>query len=163
MVGQIAERAFLGYRRNANPPEEPGRPQRGSDCFAETDWQIMNRLTGRRFDVDFHTTDETKRACLAAIRKRVAEECEQSPDATGFLLLYGELFGFDLNISAAFACELRLIDGLADEDKLDSPAVEPGRRLHSVEIPEWRNLFPPHGEIARAALCRHGMAFGGPG
>lgn len=163
MVGQIAERAFRGYGRDANSPEDSGRPQRGLDCFAETDWQTMNRLTGRRFDVDFHMSDKDKRACLAAIRKRVAEECEQRSDAIGFLLLYGELFGFDINISAAFACELRLIDGLADEDELDSPAVEPGRCPHSVEIPEWRNLFLPQGEIARADLCRHVMAFGETG
>ena len=163
MVAQIAERAFLGYGRSTSSPEDSGRPQRGLDCFAESDWQVMNKLTGGRFDVEFQTSDKHKRACLAAIRKRVADECEQQPDPSGFLLLYGELFGFDINISAAFACELRLIDALADDDGMDSQADEPDRRPHSVGIPEWRNLFPPQGEIARADLCRHVMAFGETG
>ena len=163
LIRQIAERAFLGYGGGASPQESLGRPQRGLDCFAETDWRLMNHLTGDRFAVDFQTSEETKQACLAAIRKRVAEECEQRGDATGFLLLYGELFGFDLNISAAFACELRLIDSLADEDGMESPTDEPGLRPHSVEIPEWRNLFPSCGKIARADLCRHVMAFGETG
>ena len=163
LIRQIAERAFLGYRRNARPPEDYSHPQRGLEYFAETDWRIMNRLTGDQFAVDLQPSDETKRDCLSAIRKRVAEECEQRSDASGFLLLYGELFGFDLNISAAFAGELRLIDGLADDDGMESPADEPGLCPHSVEIPEWRNLFPSCGEIARADLCRHVMAFGETG
>ena len=163
MLGQIAERAFLGYGRNASSPRDTNRPQRGLDYFAETDWRIMNRLTGDRFAVDFQTSDEDKRACLAAIRKRVAEECEQRSDASGFLRLYGELFGLDINISAAFACELRLIDGLADDDEADSAADEPEPLPHRFEIPEWRHLFPAKGEIARTDLCRHVMAFGETG
>ena len=163
MTWQIAERAHAGYRYDGESPNPTSPQDRSLNDFSETDWRIMNRLIGNELTTDFETNDEALNRCLTALRERVAKDCEQQADASGFLRLYEDIFALDAPISAAFACELRLIDGLVDDDEACLPTDEPGRDPHSVEIPEWRNLFPSTGEIPRADLCRHVMAFGETG
>ena len=160
MTARIAERAFLGYGRKGTVRNGARPPQSGPDAFSEADWLIMDRLTGNRFVRDI--SDQTQSQCLAALRRRVAEECEQHGDSSGFCRLYEELFRIDATITPALARELRLIDRLADDD--EEPArIEVEPREYAVAIPEWHPIFSPHGEIDRADLCRHVIVFGETG
>ncbi len=163
MTWQIAERALEGYRSDKEAPQSLSPQDRSLDDFSEMDWRIMGRLTSPESLADFDPNEDNRRNWLAAVRKRVANDCEQQTDASGFLGLYEQIFAMDVPISAAFACELRLIDSLVDDDETGVPTYEPDLDRHSVEIPEWRNLFPSRGEIPRADLCRHVMAFGETG
>ena len=163
MTWQIAERAYAGYRSDEKTQKPPRRPDRSLDDFSDMDWRIMKRLTGPEVFTDIDLSEDNRKSWLTAVRRRVANDCEQQAGAYGFLRLYEEIFAIDVPISAAFACELRLIDGLVDDEETDTLADEPGRGAHTVEVPEWHNLFPPSGEIARADLCRHVMAFGETG
>ena len=160
MTLRIAERAFLGYG-----PHRSGEAcvRRNPDVFSDNDWRIMLRLTVNRFEEDHQEDGGALEHCLAAMRQRVAEECERSADASGFFRLYDELFEINAPISAALACELRLIDALVD-DEASCPLPEPfDARTNAVQIPQWNSLFSPHGHIERAALCRHVIAFGETG
>ena len=160
MTARIAERAFQGYgrknaaRRGARPPEP------GVDAFSGPDWQVINLLTGKRSVGDAGAKARSR--SLAALRRRVARDCERHDDPSGFYRLYEELFGIDVTITPALARELRLIDRLADDG--GGPAgTEAGPREQAVTIPEWRPIFSPDGEIARADLCRHVIVFGETG
>ena len=160
MTLRIAERAFQGYgpkrSRDLSVRRDP-------DVFSDSDWLIMHRLTLNRAEEDIQPKSGARERCLAAMRRRVADECERSADASGFFRLYNELFEIDVPISAALACELRLIDALVD-DEAPCPAPEaPATGLNAVQIPQWNSLFSPHGYIERAALCRHVIAFGETG
>ena len=123
----------------------------------------MNHLTGGRIIRDFDTNDEERKSCLAAVRERVAKDCEQQTNASGFFRLYDEIFAIDAVMSGALACELRLIDGLVDDNEACPAAKECFPTANTVQIPEWQSLFSPGGEIARADLCRHVIVFGETG
>ena len=123
----------------------------------------MNRLTGPAIVTISISVRGTGKSGWPQSASGVANDCEQQSGAYGFLRLYEEIFALDAPISAAFACELRLIDSLVDNNEPCLPFDKPSCDPHTVEIPEWRNLFPPTGEIARADLCRHVMAFGETG
>lgn len=163
MTWRIAERAYAGYRSDGEALKPASPPERCLDDFSGMDWRIMSRLIGPEILTDIDLSEDNRKNWLAAVRKRVANDCEQQAGAYGFLRLYEEIFSIDVPLSAALACELRLIDGLVDDDKSGSPTDDYERDTHTVEVPEWRNLFPPQGEIARADLCRHVMAFGETG
>ena len=163
MTFRIAQRAFQGYGP-VSATEQGAKPlERSVEAFSATDWRIMNRLTGNRFAVDFDTEEENRRGCLAAVRERVAKDCQQQTDASGFLRLYVELFEIDAVMTAALACELRLIDRLADDVEARPAAEGSGPSANAVQIPEWHGLFSSAGRIERTALCRHVMVFGETG
>ena len=44
MTGQIAERAYTGYRSEGETPKPTSPPDRSLNDFSETDWRVMNRL-----------------------------------------------------------------------------------------------------------------------
>ena len=96
------------------------------------------------------------------MRSRVAEDCEQRGDSSGFYHLYDQFFEFDSTITPALAGELRLIDRLADDGQ-ETPSNEVRPRAKAVAIPEWYPIFSPNGEIDRADLCRHVIVFGETG
>ena len=163
MTRRIAARAFEGYGPGSKRKECTKPRERRLDAFSEMDWRIMNRLAGQRIGRNLSTPDEDRKACLAALRERVAKECEQKKDVSGFCRLYEELFDLDTVMTAALACELRLIDRLVDEEEALPSVIEPDRRANTIQIPEWHSLFSPDGRIERAALCRHTMIFGETG
>ena len=97
--------------------------------------------------------------------------------------VYRALFGLELPISGKLACALRLIDtvvapaAVADlaprapaacADPVSGrpgffpdPVPDPGETW--LRIPQWRSLFPPHGDIPRELLGRHLLALGQTG
>ena len=97
--------------------------------------------------------------------------------------VYRALFALELPISGRLARTLRLVDRVlappavadfasrppaasADPDPLSG---RPGAFSESVsgdgwlQIPQWRSLFPPHGDVPRALLGRHVLALGETG
>ena len=58
MTGQIAERAYTGYRYDGETPKPTSPQDRSLNDFSETDWRIMNRLTGNELTTDFEINDE---------------------------------------------------------------------------------------------------------
>lgn len=160
MTVRLAERAFEGYGRG-EPVLEATRPLESDlDAFSDTDWVIMGGLTGSVMGMDLG--DAEKKSCLDALRSRVAEDCEQRGEPSGFYHLYDQFFEFDTTITPALAGELRLIDRLADDGQ-ESTANEVRPRGKAVTIPEWYPIFSPNGEIDRADLCRHVIVFGETG
>ena len=163
MTWRIAERAFQGYGPQATSEECSRTRSRAPESFSETDWRVMSQLAGKKFRKRSTLEQKRKGKCLAAVRKRVAEDCEKHADASGFIRLYEELFAIDVVMTAALACELRLIDRMADDAEALPAAEESGPSANSVQIPEWRSLFSSAGQIERTALCRHVMVFGETG
>ena len=157
---RLAERAYQGYGRGGAVREGVRPLESGLDAFSGADWVIMGGLTGllpgRELD------EEEMKSCLDALRRRVAEDCEQRGEPSGFYHLYDQFFEFDTTITPALAGELRLIDRLVD-DAEEPPASEVRPREKGVTIPEWRRIYPPDGEIDRADLCRHVIVFGETG
>ena len=123
----------------------------------------MNQLTGKRFGKSLSTNNEEKKACLVAVRARVAKDCAQQKNATGFFRLYEELFELDTVMTAALACELRLVNRLVDDKEARPSVKKPDRRANTVEIPEWHTLFCRADHIERSALYRHVMISGEAG
>ena len=162
-LGRIALRAYRGYGPGSKSEEFAKPMQRLLASFSETDWRIMSQLSGKQFRIQATLDESGKRECLATVRKRVAEDCEQHADATGFYHLYQDLFEVDATMTASLACELRLIDRVVDDE--DTPAFieNPDTGANTVRIPEWHTLFSPDGRIERSALCRHVMIFGETG
>ena len=160
MTARIAERAFLGYGRTEAVRNGALPPQPGPDAFSEPDWQVINLLVGKRSVRN--ASDKARSQSLAALRRRVARDCERHGDPSGFYRLYDELFGIDVTITPTLARELRLIDRLADEGEAPAGAGY-GRAGNAVTIPQWHPIFSPHGEIDRADLCRHVIVFGETG
>ena len=159
MIWRIAVRAYRAY----GPGGELEKPkERGVDAFSDTDWRIMRQLAGTKFRQRSVLSAKKKAKCLAALRDRVAEDCEQHADPAGFFRLYQELFDIDAPMTGALACELRLIDRLVDDEDARPSAEEAGSGAGTVRIPGWHRLFPS-GRIERSALCRHVMVFGETG
>ena len=163
MTWRIAARAFKGYGPDSTLEECIRQRERSLKAFSETDWRIMSGLAGKNFRQRSMLDEEERMKCLAAVRDRVAGDCEQQADATGFFHLYAELFEIDAVMTATLACELRLIDRLVDDEDARASAKEPERFANTVQIPEWHHLFSPNGHVERAALCRHVMVFGETG
>ena len=162
-LGRIALRAYRGYGAG-NRSEELAKPrQRPLASFSETDWRIMSQLAGKQFRMQATLDENGKKECLAAVRKRVADECERQADAAGFYRLYQDLFEVDAAMTAALACELRLIDRVVDDEEPPALTEKPAAGTNTVPIPEWHTLFPPAGRMERSALCRHTLIFGETG
>ena len=157
---RLAERAYQGYGRGDKVREGTRLLESDLEAFSGADWVIMGGLTGllpgRELD------EEEMKSCLDALRRRVAEDCEQRGDPSGFYHLYDQFFEFDTTITPALAGELRLIDRLVD-DAEEPPASEVRPREKGVTIPEWHPIFPPNGVIDPADLCRHVIVFGETG
>ena len=95
--------------------------------------------------------------------------------------VYRALFALELPISGRLARTLRLVDRVpappAVADFASRPPVasadplsgRPGSFSESVsgdgwlQIPQWRALFPPHGDVGRDFLARHVLALGQTG
>ena len=95
--------------------------------------------------------------------------------------VYRALFAVELPISGRLARTLRLVDRVpappAVADFASRPPVasvdplsgRPGSFSESVsgdgwlQIPQWRLLFPPHGDVSRDLLTRHFLALGQTG
>ena len=95
--------------------------------------------------------------------------------------VYRALFALELPISGRLARTLRLVDRVpappAVADFASRPPVasadplsgRPGSFSESVsgdgwlQIPQWRLLFPPHGDVTRELLARHFLALGQTG
>ena len=163
MTWRMALRAFQGYGMGGEPDECARSRQRSLESFSETDWRIMSQLAGKKFRKRSTLDEKARKKCLAAVRKRVAENCEQHKDPSGFFRLYQDLFDIDAVMTGALACELRLIDRLVDDRETPASAEEPDLGANTVPIPEWHTLFPPGGHLERSALCRHVMIFGETG
>ena len=163
MTWRIAARAFDGYGPAREHRESDSRHVRGPDDFSVADWRILRQLAGEEFRTHPELDEEGRTACLAAVRERVMSDCERHRDPSGFFALYHELFDIDAVMTAALACELRLIDRLVDDPDACPSTREPGRSIGTVRIPEWHPIFSPAGDIERAALSRHVMVFGETG
>ena len=163
MTWRIAARAHEGYGPARSAEESDSRPERGLDDFSVADWRILRQLAGEEFRMRPALDEEEKEACLAAVRERVMSDCERNRDPSGFFQLYHELFDIDAIMTAALACELRLIDRLVDDPDACMSSSEPDRGAGTVRIPEWHPLFSPAGDVERAALSRHVMVFGETG
>ena len=163
MTWRIAARAFNGYGPGRQPEDPEWRNERGVDDFSDADWRIMRRLAGGEFQTGPALDKKAKSQCLTAVRDRVANDCERHRDPYGFFRLYQHLFDIDAFMSAALACELRLIDRLVDDEDARPCVEEPESSASTVRIPEWHSLFSPSGRIERSALCRHVMVFGETG
>ena len=163
MTWRIAARAFEGYGPARTPEASESRHERSPDDFSHADWRILRQLAGEEFRTPSTLDEEEKLACLAAVRERVANDCERHRDPSGFFRLYHELFDIDAIMTSALACELRLIDRLVDDPDVGPSGREPGRGASTVRIPEWHAIFSPNGDIERSALCRHVMVFGETG
>ena len=95
--------------------------------------------------------------------------------------VYRALFALELPISGRLARTLRLVDRVpappAVADFVSRPPVafadplsgRPGSFSESgsgdgwLQIPQWRALFPPHGDVSREFLARHFLALGQTG
>ena len=163
MTWRIAARAFEGHGPERAPAECARLQERGLDAFSDTDWRILGQLAGREFRARSMREEEDRKKCLAAVRGRVADDCEGHTDAAGFFELYHELFDIDAPMTGALACELRLIDRLVDDPDARTSETATDSGANTVRIPEWHRLFPPDGDIHRSALCRHVMVFGETG
>ena len=85
MTWQIAERAFAGYGFEEKTRRPASRPDRSLDDFGEADWRVMHRLAGAEIGTRFDLDEENRKIWLAAVRKRVANDCEQQSGAYGVM------------------------------------------------------------------------------
>ena len=93
--------------------------------------------------------------CLARHVRRAV----RGRDHAALGALYRALFALDSQISAKLALTLRLVDRVGG-------AVSDAARASRapwLAVPEWRSLFPDHGEVDRALLVRHLLALGETG
>ena len=163
MIWRIAVRAFRAYGPDGAAEECARQNKRGVEAFSDPDWRIMRQLAGKKYRKRSILSEKKKAKCLAALRDRVAEGCEQHADPTNFFRLYQQLFDIDAPMTGALACELRLIDRLVDDPDARTSEMATDSDANAVRIPEWHRLFSPDGDIDRSALCRHVMVFGETG
>ncbi len=146
ILARLAERA-LQAPRGGLPACEP----------TVEDRLVADHLAAR---VDWPGREERGGDALSRLRRLVAW-CAEGPKDR-FAALYERLFRLDRVISAALARELALIDRIANgtDGRGDGARKRP---KDAFRVPQWSALFPPSGEVAREALCRHVLVLGEPG
>ena len=98
---------------------------------------------------------------------RYVERAVRTRDRAALKGLYRLVLREETSISPYLACTLGLADQVAEPDVLacagsdadPTSAVDASALL----IPEWRSLYPPHGEVPRAAITRHLLCLGETG
>ena len=96
---------------------------------------------------------------LARLLERTVRGAIRAGDRETIAAIYRTLCRSDEPISPAVARALRLIDHVGEPESAPAPAQgTPG-----LTVPEWRSLYPPHGDVARELLLRHALALGDTG
>ena len=98
------------------------------------------------------------RVLANAIGKAV-DKAIRNEDRTTLTRIYRRLLDTDRSISAALAFTLGLVDRIGP-DHSDAPR---SAGTPWVQIPEWRALFPPTGDVPREILTRHALILGETG
>ena len=92
---------------------------------------------------------------------RAVVRAVRSGDRETLTLLYRRLAEPERAISAALARTLRLVDRVGEEEEAEAPGPDAGPP--GLAVPQWRALYPPHGEVPRALLTRHALVLGETG
>ena len=100
---------------------------------------------------------------LGALAQRVGRavtRAVRSGDRETLATLYRRLAEPERTISATLALTLRLVDRVGADE-----APAPGRDAGppGLAVPQWRALYPPHGEVPRALMTRHALVLGETG
>ena len=145
MVGRLVERVLDGGRPPVRVPYAAERSDRRVlDALAA----CLGAKPPRR---------------LGALAKRVGRavtRAVRSGDRETLALLYRRLAEPECAISATLARTLRLVDRVGmDEAQAPGPSAGPP----GLTVPQWRALYPPHGEVPRALLTRHTLVLGETG
>ena len=145
MVGRLVERVLDGGRPPVRVPYAAERSDRRVlDALAA----CLGARPPRR---------------LGALAKRVGQavtRAVRAGDRETLALLYRRLAEPERAISATLALTLRLVDRVGmDEAQAPGPCAGPP----GLAVPQWRALYPPHGEVPRALLTRHTLVLGETG
>ena len=96
---------------------------------------------------------------LASAIGKAVDKAIREGDRTALTRIYRRLLDTDRSISAGLAFTLGLVDRIGpDESDAPRSAGTPW-----VQIPEWRALFPPTGDVPREILTRHALILGETG
>ena len=96
---------------------------------------------------------------LASAIVKAIDKAIREGDRSALTRIYRRLLDTDRPISAAVAFTLGLVDRIGP-DHSDAPRAT---GIPWVQIPEWRALFPPTGEVPREILIRHALILGETG
>ena len=135
-----------------------GAPRVRSD-FEHSDRKVLELLWPALHGAPVAKGPPRKLRDLGRAVSGAVERAARACDRDAFVRLYRHLFETEFSISSRVAFALRLIDRVGSDGA--PPAVRPGR--DALTVPEWRVLFPPHGEVPREALTRHMLVLGETG
>ena len=117
---------------------------------------LLRELSGGRVR---NSESARVRALAGYVRRAV-----RSRDRAALERLYSTVLRKELSVSRQLACTLCLADRILDSDPSHQrsgatcAASDP-----ALLVPEWRVLYPPRGEVPRAALTRHTLVLGETG
>ena len=145
MVGRLVERVLDGGRPPVRVPYAAER----------SDHRVLDALAAC-----LGARPPRRVGALAKQVGRAVTRAVQAGDRETLALLYRRLAEPERTISATLARTLRLVDRVGmDEAQAPGPSAGPP----GLAVPQWRALYPPHGEVPRALLTRHTLVLGETG